>query len=268
MDAALRARWALERDLRQALAEGGFALHYQPLFTLADRRLAGFEALLRWDHPERGPIPPAEFLPLAAETGLIVPLGRWILRTACRDAAAWPAGILLSVNIAPAQFRLGDIEAELRAALEESGLDPHRLELEVTEALLQLEQPEAVLTKLQRLRAMGVGIAMDDFGTGPSCLGWLWRFPFDRLKIDQRMIRALQRDPRAARMVQAILGLGRTLEVTVAAEGVETEAQAEALRGQGCAEGQGYLLGRPLDREGAAALIAGGHGQAPAMAAE
>jgi diguanylate cyclase (GGDEF)-like protein len=267
MDAALRARWALERDLRQALAEDGFALHYQPLFTLADRRLAGFEALLRWDHPERGPVPPADFLPLAAETGLIVPLGRWILRTACRDAAAWPAEILLSVNLAPAQFRLGDIEAELRTALAESGLDPRRLELEVTEALLQLEQPEAVLAKLERLRAMGVGISMDDFGTGPSCLGWLWRFPFDRLKIDQRMIRALQRDPRAARMVQAILGLGRTLEVAVAAEGVETEAQAEALRSQGCAEGQGYLLGRPLDRDGAAALIAAGHG-APAMAAE
>jgi diguanylate cyclase (GGDEF)-like protein len=255
MDAALLARRRLEQDLRQALDGGGFSLAYQPLFTLASGRLEGFEALLRWNHPERGPVPPAEFLPLAAETGLIAPLGAWVLRAACHEAARWPEPLSVSVNLAAAQFRHGDVAAVVRAALAESGLAPARLEVEVTETLL-LQDPEAVFAKLEELRGLGIGIAMDDFGSGPSCLSWLWRFPFDRLKIDRDIVRDMQQDPRAAIIVQAILGLGRTLAVTIAAEGVETEAQAESLRLQGCEEAQGYLLGRPLDQRGVTALIA------------
>jgi EAL domain-containing protein (putative c-di-GMP-specific phosphodiesterase class I) len=260
MEDALQSRRKLEAELRAAIEAGALALHYQPLHALPGRERVGFEALLRWPHPERGLVSPGEFIPLAEATGLIVPLGAWTLRTACRDAAAWPAPLRLAVNLSPAQFRQGDILGTVRDALAESGLPPARLELEITEGLL-LHNTEGVLRQLAALRALGVGIVMDDFGTGYSSLGHLWRFPFDKLKIDRSFVRDLPRDAKATAIVQTIIGLGRALHIPVTAEGVETEAQMRALAEAGCDQVQGFLLGRPappeaLEVEGGARLRA------------
>ncbi len=244
MNQALVARRELEAELRTAVAEQRFALHFQPLYAFPGRQVVGFEALLRWNHPRLGQIAPAQFMPLAEETGLIVPLGDWILRTACREAARWISPYRLAVNLSAAQFRHGDIVGSLRQALNESGLPPARLELEITESLL-LQDPETVMAKLAALRRMGVSIALDDFGTGHSSLSFLWRFPFDRLKIDRSFVRDMDRDPKVSAIIDTIIGLGRTLDVVVSAEGVETEAQARALAELGCNEGQGFLLGEP-----------------------
>lgn len=252
MQAALRERRLLERDLRSALADGGFALHFQPLCGLPDGRLAGFEALLRWTRPGHGPVPPAEFIPLAEETGLIVPIGAWVLRQACREAACWPPGTMVSVNLSPAQFRRGDLLRTVADALEESGLAPARLELEVTEGLLLQDNP-GVLGTLEALRAMGVSIAMDDFGTGYSSLAYLWRFPFNRLKIDRSFISGVDGNAKLVSIVEAVIALGRSLGLSITAEGVETEQEATLLRLLGCDLGQGYLLGRPMDAVGARA---------------
>ncbi|MGG5811919.1 putative bifunctional diguanylate cyclase/phosphodiesterase [Falsiroseomonas sp. CW058] len=253
-DTALRRRRALEQDLRQAIAEGQFLLHYQPQRRLSDGRLVGFEALLRWPHPERGMVPPDEFIPIAEASGLIVPLGAWVVRAACAEASAWPGGIGVAVNLSPAQFRHGGLVATVAEALAQSGLPAHRLELEVTESLLQrdLDSTERLL---RDLRDLGVGIAMDDFGTGWSSLAHLWRFPFGKLKVDRAFLRDLPEDRRVQAIVATILGLGRTLDMVVVAEGVETEQQAEWLRAQGCAEGQGWLFGRPMPPAQARALI-------------
>lgn len=245
MDTALRQRRALEQDLRAAVAQGNLELAYQPLFRMPDRSLVGFEALLRWTHPERGAVPPQDFIPLAEETGLIIPIGEWVLRTACQEAAAWPGRHKVSVNLSPLQFRRGDIVATVRDALTAASLPPGHLELEITEGLL-LDDADLVLGKLEQLRAMGCQIAMDDFGTGYSSLGYLWRFPFDRLKIDRSFIHEMQHDEKAAAIVDTILSLGRTLNLEVTAEGVETEPQAQALAASGCQEAQGFLLGRPM----------------------
>lgn len=264
LEDSLLARRRTERELKAAIARGALALHYQPLHDLPGRELVGFEALVRWPHPERGMIPPAEFIPLAEETGLIIPLGAWVLRTACRDAACWPGRLRLAVNLSPAQFRQGDLVATVRAALAESGLSPHRLELEITEGML-LHDTEAVIRQIEALRALGVRIAMDDFGSGYSSLGTLWRFPFDKLKIDRCFVRHLGDDSRAAAFIETIVSLGRALRVTVTAEGVETDAQLRALVRAGCDQVQGYLLGRPAPAE--ALLLARPGEQAAALQA-
>ena len=248
MEAAMKARREMEHDLYQTVAEDGFELYYQPLCNLLDGTLAGFEALLRWQRPGHGPVLAAEFVPLAEETGLILPIGAWVLGVACREAASWPVDLKVAVNLSPAQFRRGDLVATVAAALADSGLPPGRLELEITEGLL-LQDTKAVLETLNRLRTLGVDIAMDDFGTGYSSLAYLWRFPFSKLKIDRSFVAGMCADPKAAAIVETVVALGRTLGLTITAEGVETEAEVNALRKLGCDLGQGYLLGRPMSTE-------------------
>ena len=236
---------------------------YQPLHCFADGGLGGFEALLRWPHAERGPVPPDAFIPIAEETGLIVPIGAWVLRRACLDAAGWPDGLKVAVNLSPVQFRRGvDLVALVRDALAVSGLPPERLELEITEGLL-LHDTDAALRTLTELRALGCSIAMDDFGTGYSSLGYLWRFPFDKLKIDRSFVLGMGEDPKAAAIVSSVVALGRALGLTVTAEGVETAEQVASLRDAGCAQGQGFLLGRPAPTAAVAARFAPEAADAP-----
>jgi diguanylate cyclase (GGDEF)-like protein len=265
MDAVLTARHALEGALRQAAAAEDFSLHYQPVFDLRSRRLLGFEALLRWTHPERGPVSPADFVPLLEQTGLILPVGAWVLRTACREALRWPDPIGVAVNLSPVQFRRAEVLAAVRTALDETGLAPHRLTLEITEGLL-LQHTEEVLETLAQFRALGIGIALDDFGSGYSSLAYLWRFRFDMLKIDRAFVRALRRDGKAAAIIESIVGLGHSLDLRITAEGVETEEQLAALSGVGCDEAQGFLLGKPMPAEQAQAL-AQGEGRIASLAA-
>lgn len=255
LDATLRGRRETEEDLRLAIDQGTLTLHYQPQRRLGDRGLVGFEALLRWPHATRGLISPAEFIPLAEQTGLIVPLGAWVLHTACAEAAQWPGETRIAVNLSPAQFRHGDLVATVAEALAATGLPARRLELEVTESLLQ-ESPEDVVRLLRDLRDLGVSIAMDDFGTGWSSLAHLWRFPFSKLKIDRAFITDMPRDPKLRAIVTTIVGLGRILDMTVIAEGVETEEQARLLAAEGCEQGQGWLFGRPMPATTARRLIA------------
>ncbi|NGM19383.1 bifunctional diguanylate cyclase/phosphodiesterase [Roseomonas stagni] len=258
LDAEARRQRELERDLRAAIADGALTLHYQPQFRLRDHALVGFEALLRWHHPERGMVPPCDFIPLAERTGLIIPLGAWVLRAACAEAARWPAPMRVAVNLSPAQFRHGGMVATIADALAATGLPGHLLELEVTESLLQQDQAETERL-LRAIRGLGVSIAMDDFGTGWSSLAHLWRFPFSKLKIDRAFIRDLGHDPRLSAIVATIVGLGRILGMTVVAEGVETEDQARLLAQEGCDQVQGWLYGRAVPAEEARALIAAEH---------
>lgn len=245
LDHALQDRRMLTNDLRQALAQGSLQLHYQPLFNAKDRGLQGYEALARWPHPTRGFVPPSDFIALAEQSGLIGELGRWVLHTACREAAGWPEALTVAVNLSPAQFKLGgDVVAEVQAALAASGLPASRLELEITESLL-MGDTEEVLRALKSLQGLGTRIAMDDFGTGYSSLSYLWRFPFDKLKIDRAFTQRLGRDGKVDLIVRSIISLAHSLAMRVNAEGVETEAQYEALRRHGCDELQGFLLGRP-----------------------
>ncbi len=249
LDRALQDRRELAHDLRRALAYASLRLHYQPVFGSDGRVLLGYEALARWPHPLRGFVPPAAFIPVAEETGLIEELGRWVLDTACREAASWPAALSVAVNLSPAQFRrAGAIEEEVRAALAASGLAPQRLELEITESLL-MGHTEQVLRSLHALHSLGVRIAMDDFGTGYSSLAYLWRFPFDKLKIDRAFTQGLGGDGKVDLIVHSIVSLAHSLSIRVNAEGVETESQCQALRRHGCDELQGFLLGRPQPRE-------------------
>jgi diguanylate cyclase (GGDEF)-like protein len=253
MDATIRERRRLEADLRRALETNAFQLAYQPLFTFHDNSLFGFEALLRW--PEKwSPQSPAVFVPVAEESGLIVPIGAWVLETACRTAAAWAKPLKIAVNLSPIQFRHGDIVAIVEKALHVSGLDPARLELEVTESLW-LQNTDLVLDQLMRLREMGISIALDDFGTGYSSLTYLWKFPFDRVKIDRSFVTEMERDPKAVAIVNTIVALGRTLNLTITAEGVETPAQARALSEAGCDQAQGFLFGRPISAMSATELV-------------
>ncbi len=246
MDLAQRERRELERDLRQAIPAGELAMHYQPLVACDDSGVvSGFEALLRWTHPQRGSIPPAMFIPLAEETGLIVPLGLWVLEMACKQATAWPMACRVAVNVSPAQFRAGNLPDQVADILRRTGLAPHRLELEVTEGLL-IKDADQALASLQALKALGVGIALDDFGTGYSSLGYLHRFPFNRLKIDRSFVQLLGQDEGTHAIIEAILAMARSLHLQVTAEGVETMQQLAALQAQGCGTVQGYLLGRPM----------------------
>lgn len=256
-DTRNRARREIARDLAQAIAEGGLQLHFQPQGRVSTLEVTGFEALVRWWHPERGDIPPDQFIPLAEEEGLIVELGLWVLRQACIEAATWRRPLDIAVNLSPLQFHQGDLPEHVLAILAETGLSPSRLEIEVTETVLISDLDRAV-AMLRRLKALGLRIAMDDFGTGWSSLSTLQAFPFDKLKLDRTFIEKVGYHPEADVIVRAVLGLGRNLGLPVLAEGVETERQLEFLRREGCDELQGYLLARPAPIASFAELIQGG----------
>ncbi|HEX7924621.1 MAG TPA: EAL domain-containing protein [Bradyrhizobium sp.] len=243
MDARAQSRRKIEIDLRDAIQNEGLRPYYQPLVDLTSGRITGFEALVRWPHPERGMISPGEFIPVAEETGLINPLGALMLHRACMDAAQWPDDVRVAVNLSPLQFRTGNLLALITDALRQSGLPARRLELEITETLL-LEKSSQVLATLHALRALGVRMSMDDFGTGYSSLSYLRSFPFDKIKIDQSFVRDLGANPDAQAIVRSIVSLGVGLGVTITAEGVETEAELSCLRAEGCHEGQGFLFSR------------------------
>jgi diguanylate cyclase (GGDEF)-like protein/PAS domain S-box-containing protein len=254
MDARLRARRTLELDLRNALAAGEFELYYQPLVTLETGVISGFEALLRWHHPVRGMVAPLEFIPLAEETSLIVPIGEWVLRQACAEAATWPDDLKVAVNLSPVQFKKGNLPQVVFATLASAGLPAARLELEITESIF-LANSETNLATLRRLHALGVGISMDDFGTGYSGLSYLRAFPFDKIKIDRSFISELGESGDCLAIIQAIINLGSNLGIPTLAEGVETKQQLEWLRQTGCAEMQGYLFSRPVPASEIAALL-------------
>ncbi|MBK1661951.1 putative bifunctional diguanylate cyclase/phosphodiesterase [Paracraurococcus ruber] len=254
MDARMQARRKLELDLRRALAEGDLKLLYQPQIDTASGRIIGFEALLRWHDEERGVVAPAEFVPVAEETGLIIPIGDWVLRTACREAATWPAEVTVAVNVSAVQFRNETLVETVKQALAQAGLPGRRLEVEVTEGVM-LQDTAATLAILHRLRALGVRISMDDFGTGYSSLSYLRSFPFDKIKIDQSFIRDLGQGGDARAIVRAIAGLSGSLGMRTSAEGVETPAQYAELQAEGCAEVQGFLFGRPVPSEVAREML-------------
>ena len=245
MDARLRAKRGLELDLRKALDNHELELYYQPLVNLELGTVTGCEALVRWHHPERGMVSPAEFIPIAEETGLIVSIGEWVLRTACAEAVKWPGGIKIAVNVSPVQFKSNTLALKVARALAETGLAPQRLEMEITEAVM-VQDSFATLTTLHQLRDLGVRIAMDDFGTGYSSLGYLRSFPFDKIKIDQSFIKDLASNQGSAAIVRAVTGLAGSLNMTTTAEGVETPEQLELIRTLGCTEMQGYLFSKPM----------------------
>lgn len=241
MDEDARARRALEQDLRKALAEGGLEVHYQPVIDIASNEITGCEALLRWRHPVRGMISPAEFIPIAEETGLIAELGEWVLRTACAEAASWPAPIKLAVNVSPLQFTTQTLALNVARALVAANLPAHRLELEVTETVL-IRDDEMALAILHQLRGIGVRIALDDFGTGYSSLSYLQRFPFDKVKIDRSFIRDIVEPGGSSSIVQAVVTIAAARNMITTAEGVETADQLDALRLLGCTQMQGFLF--------------------------
>jgi diguanylate cyclase (GGDEF)-like protein/PAS domain S-box-containing protein len=244
MDQRLRERRALQQDLRSAAGCGELELYYQPQ-ALIGGEVVGFEALLRWNHPSRGLVLPGTFVPIAEESGLIVAIGEWVLREACREAASWPQPLGIAINLSPVQFQHGDLPGLLHSILLETGLAPGRLELEITENVLIGDFSRAV-SILRRLKLLGVRIAMDDFGTGYSSLSYLQSFPFDKIKIDQTFISNLEHHPQSATIIRAVIGLGRGLDVPILAEGVETKEQLEFLTREACGEVQGYLIGVPL----------------------
>ena len=254
MDQQVQKRRALERDLRKGLLRGEFELFYQPLIDLASDRVTAFEALLRWRQPERGMVSPAEFIPVAEETGLIVQLGEWVLQEACREAARWPAEVKIAVNLSPIQFRTRNLVSAVVNALARSGLVPERLELEITESVL-LAENEMNLATLHQLRGLGVRISMDDFGTGYSSLGYLRSFPFDKIKIDRSFVSELAKSGDCLAIIRAISGLGRSLGVRTTAEGVETAAQLDLLRDEGCTEVQGFYFSAPRPASEVLALL-------------
>jgi|UPI000685E020 diguanylate cyclase (GGDEF)-like protein len=245
MDARAKARRSLELELRQAIADGSFELHYQPLLHLEEGQVSCCEALVRWRHPERGTISPADFIPIAEDTGLINDLGHWVLNTACREAMNWPEHVHVAVNVSPIQFKSQTLALNVAAALSATGLAPSRLELEITEAVL-IRDDEAALDILHQLRELGVRIALDDFGTGYSSLSYLQRFPFDKIKIDRAFIKDLAGTGASSTIVQAVVNIAAASDMTTTAEGVETEQQRNLLRILGCTEMQGYLFSRPV----------------------
>jgi EAL domain-containing protein (putative c-di-GMP-specific phosphodiesterase class I) len=244
MDTLAQARRALEADLRQAIEKNELELHYQAQIDIFSDQVVGFESLLRWRHPRRGLVAPQDFIPVAEETGLIGDLGEWVLRQACTDALAWPGEVKVAVNVSPVQFKNRNLSQVVERILQDTGLPPGRLELEITESVL-LHDVEDNLIVLRSLKALGVRISMDDFGTGYSCLGSLRCFPFDKIKIDRSFVGDLEKNPDAAAIIHAVLGLGHSLGMSTCAEGVETKEQLIFLRGEGCTEVQGYLYSRP-----------------------
>jgi len=262
MDRQLRERRALRQDLQTAIANGELAVHYQPQARIGGE-IIGFEALVRWNHPTRGLIPPATFIPLAEESGVIIPLGEWILREACREAASWSRPLNIAINLSPAQFRHGDLARLTHGILLETGLAPKRLELEITESVL-IDDFSRAVSILRQLKALGVRIAMDDFGTGYSSLSYLQSFPFDKIKIDRSFISSVERNVQSAAIVRAVISLARGLQLPVVAEGVETKAELTFLTDELCDEIQGFFIGQPRPIEDYAELI----GRAPQRAAQ
>ena len=265
MDARLQARRLFEVDLREAVAAEAFEVHYQPIYCLKAERICGFEALLRWNHPVRGQVSPADFIPVAEELGLIVPLGEWVLRRACEEAVRWPDDLKVAVNVSAVQFTSASLVTAVREALNRTGLPGYRLELEITESVL-VANPGATTAILHNLKMLGVRVSMDDFGTGYSSLSYLRSFPFDKIKIDQSFVRDLCAANGTEFIVRAVIGLGSSLGMTTTAEGVETEAQLAKLRAEGCDEVQGYLFSRPVPAVQLPALIAHWNGAARAIA--
>jgi diguanylate cyclase (GGDEF)-like protein/PAS domain S-box-containing protein len=255
MDRRIQARRVLELDLRKAFTNGEFQLYYQPLMNLQQDRICGFEALLRWQHPTRGMVPPGEFISLAEEIGLIGPLGEWVLRQACAEAARWPDDLRIAVNLSPAQFRNRSVVQAVLTALAYSRLKPQRLELEITESVL-LADTEINLAILHKLREIGVRISMDDFGTGYSSLSYLRSFPFDKIKIDRSFVNDIADRPDCMAIIHAVVGLGTSLGISTTAEGVETQEQLDRLRAEGCTEAQGFLFSPPRPVSEIAGLIA------------
>jgi diguanylate cyclase (GGDEF)-like protein len=245
MEQQANLRCEFESDLRTALVEGGFEIHYQPLVDLRSDEVTGCEALLRWRHPVRGMVSPAEFIPVAEETGLIEGIGQWVLRTACAEAATWPVHVRVAVNVSPIQFKSETLPLKVAAALAETGLDPRRLELEITEAVL-IADDDAALVALNQLRALGVHIALDDFGTGYSSLQYLARFPFDKIKIDRSFVKEVTRNSGSASIIRAVVSIAADRNMITTAEGVETEQQRDTVKMLGCTQMQGYLFSRPL----------------------
>jgi predicted signal transduction protein with EAL and GGDEF domain len=268
MNQRMKARRDLERDLRSALTNAEFELYYQPLVNLERDEICGFEALLRWNHPQRGLLLPADFIPLAEETGLIVPIGEWVLRRACAEAAGWPDHLKVSVNVSVAQFKAKNLANAVVSALAASGLAPGRLELEVTESVV-LEDSDSAFATLTRLHDLGVRIALDDFGTGYSSLTNLRKFPFDKIKIDRSFVSDLSAaNVNALAIVRSVARLGVSLGMATTAEGVETRDQADQVRAEGCTEMQGYYICRPSPASEIAKLIAAkAGGKAAASAA-
>jgi diguanylate cyclase (GGDEF)-like protein len=249
MDKRMKERRDLEMDLRQALANNQFALHYQPLVNLQTNEITAFEALLRWNHPVKGLISPADFVPIAEETGLIVSIGEWVLRTACKETANWPDNVKVAVNLSPAQLKSKNLMPMVMSALADGGMQANRLQLEITETLL-MQNTFATLATLHQLRKLGVQIAMDDFGTGYSSLSYLRSFPFDKIKIDSSFIQDLSKGAEPRAIVHAVAGLAKCLNMISTAEGVETQQQLDTLQAVGCTEMQGYLFSRarPADQ--------------------
>jgi diguanylate cyclase (GGDEF)-like protein/PAS domain S-box-containing protein len=257
MDARAQARRLLEIDLRAALTRDEFEVHYQPIHDLNKDQITAFEGLIRWKHPLRGMISPMDFIPLAEETGLITPLGDWILRKACMDAATWSREVRVAVNLSPVQFKNSNLVQSVISALAASGLAPERLELEITESVL-LQDSEATLAALHKLRGFGVKISMDDFGTGYSSLSYLRSFPFDKIKIDRSFVHELATRDDSMAIVRAVTGLGKSLGISIVAEGVETNEQLGLLRTEGCTEVQGFLFSRPRPAQDVEAMLSYG----------
>jgi predicted signal transduction protein with EAL and GGDEF domain len=265
MDALMQARRALEVDLRNALVNGEFEIFYQPIISLEDQAVTGVEALLRWNHPERGFVAPSEFIPLAEETGLIVPIGEWVLRRACSEAVKWPSHVSLAVNLSPAQFKSRNLSQVVIGALAQAGMSPRRLELEITESVLLVDSASTIGT-LHQLRNLGVRISMDDFGTGYSSLSYLNSFPFDKIKIDQSFVRNLAPKLESQAIVRAVIGLGGSLGMKTTGEGVETQDECDYLIRHGCTEAQGYFFGRPKPAGEILELLSEGRVRARAVA--
>jgi len=245
MDLQMQTRRVMEQDLRKALPSGEFELHYQPVVNLASNRISGFEALIRWNHPTKGMISPAAFIPLAEEIGFIVPMGEWVIRQACATAAQWPDELHIAVNISAVQFRNPGLMQVITGALATSGLDPARLEIEITETVL-LHNKDATLAVLHQLRALGIRIAMDDFGTGYSSLTYLQSFPFDKIKIDRSFVKDITENSGSLNIVRAVAALANGMGMTATAEGVETSEQLDRIASEGCTEMQGFLFSKPL----------------------
>jgi diguanylate cyclase (GGDEF)-like protein len=245
MDRRMQARRALESDLRVAVLNGDFELHYQPIVRLQSGEVKSFEALIRWKHPERGWIPPAQFIPLAEETGLIIPLGEWVIQTACMQASKWSEPFSVAVNLSPKQFKGTTIVDQVKSALAASDLAPQRLEVEITESVLLHDEATTIGT-LHQLRALGVRVSMDDFGTGYSSLAYLRSFPFDKIKIDRTFVTDMLARPDCRAIVHAVAGLARSLNISTIVEGIESKEQLQMALQERCDEGQGFLFSRAL----------------------
>jgi diguanylate cyclase (GGDEF)-like protein len=259
MDLQMQTRRILEQDLRKALPAGEFELYYQPVVNLASRTVSGFEALIRWNHPQRGLVSPGTFIPLAEEIGFIVPMGEWVIREACVTAAGWPGNSRVAINISAVQFRNPGLMQVIIGALATSGLDPTRLEIEITESVL-LQNKDTTLAVLHQLRALGVRIALDDFGTGYSSLTYLQCFPFDKIKIDRSFVKDITENTGSLNIVRAVAALASGMGMTATAEGVETREQLDSITSEGCTEMQGFLFSRPLPAREIERLFISGQG--------